>query len=49
MIDNEKTIDVNDPRYELLLKNLQAARNNYLDKLLQQDAKFQLSDVDSFR
>jgi hypothetical protein len=40
---------VNDPRYEELLKGLQLLKNDYLDRLLALDAKFQLHDTDSFR
>ena len=40
VINRHKTIDVNDPRYEQVIKKLQLAKNNYLEKLLENDAKF---------
>ena len=49
MLDEQRAIDVNDPRYEKVLKNLQLAKNDYLETLLKNDAKFQLHDCESFR
>jgi hypothetical protein len=45
----QRAVDVNDPRCEDLLKSLQLMKNDYLDRLLALDAKFQLHDTDSFR
>ena len=49
MLKEQKPLDVNDPRNELLLKEMSKMKNNYLDQLLSQDAKFQLHDTESFR
>ena len=40
LLNGDSTIDVNDPRYEDMLKNMHAARNNYLQDLLKKDAQF---------
>ena len=49
LLQEQRAVDVNDPRYEDLLKNLQLMKNDYLEQLLAQDAKFQLHDTVSFR
>jgi hypothetical protein len=49
MLKDQKALDVNDPRNELLLKEMSKMKNSYLDQLLLQDSKFQLHDVESFR
>jgi len=40
---------VNDPRNEQILKNIRVMKNDYLQRLLDEDAKFQLHDIESFR
>jgi len=49
MLQEQKPIDVNDPRNELIIKHMKSMKNDYLDRLLAMDAKFQLHDVNSFR
>jgi len=49
LLQEQRAIDVNDPRYEDLLKNLQLMKNDYLERLLAQDANFQLHDTVSCR
>jgi len=49
MLQDQKPIDVNDPRNELILKKMQNMKNDYLDRLLKQDSMYQLNDVTSFR
>jgi len=48
-LENRRLIDMNDPRNEEIIKALQTMKNDYLDRLLSEDAKFQLHDVESFR
>ena len=40
LLQEQRAVDVNDPRYEDLLKGLQLMKNDYLDRLLALDAKF---------
>jgi hypothetical protein len=40
---------VNDPRNELIIKHMRNMKNDYLDRLLSLDTKFQLYDIQSFR
>lgn len=40
LLQEQRAVDVNDPRYEDLLKDLQLLKNDYLDRLLALDAKF---------
>ena len=49
MLQEQKPLDVNDPRNELIIKHMRNMKNDYLDKLLKMDAKFQLHDTTSFR
>ena len=49
MLLESQPIDVNDPRNEEIIKKLKTMKNNYLEKLLEDDAKFQLHDTESFR
>lgn len=49
LLQDQKAVDVNDPRYEEVLRALRLMENDYQKKLLAEDAKFQLHDSDSFR
>ena len=49
MLKYEKQFDVNDPRNEQIIKSMRNMKNNYLDRLLDLDSKFLLSDTVSFR
>jgi hypothetical protein len=49
MLQDHKPIDVNDPRNELILKNMRKMKNDYLDRLYSLDEKFNLYDLESFR
>ena len=50
LLSGKRSIDVNDPRNERVMQNLQQAGNNYHERLLAQDAQFQLAEVHaSFR
>jgi hypothetical protein len=49
MLEEGKALDVNDPRNELILKQMRNMKNDYLDKLLANDAKFATSDSSSNR
>lgn len=40
---------MNDPRNELIIKHMRNMKNDYMDRLLSLDAKFQLNDIESFR
>jgi hypothetical protein len=42
-------IDVNDPRNEETLKKLRFAKNEFLQKILNDDSKNQLADITPFR
>ena len=45
----QRPIDVNDPRNEEIIRSIQQMKNDYLDRLLTNDSKFQLHDIESFR
>jgi|DEB0MinimDraft_12_1074336.scaffolds.fasta_scaffold03050_5 hypothetical protein len=49
MLQDQRPIDVNDPRNELIIKHMRTMKNDYLDRLLSLDSKFLLNDVNSFR
>lgn len=49
LLEKQKPIDVNDPRNELIIKHMRNMKNDYMDRLLSLDAKFQLNDIESFR
>ena len=49
MLENQKELDVNDPRNEIIVKHMRNLKNDYLDKLLSSDAKFQQHDAKSNR
>ena len=49
LLKEQKPIDVNDPRNEEILKNIRKMKNDYLQKLLDLDSKYQLHDIQSFR
>jgi len=49
LLQESSRLDQNDPRNELVIKALKNMKNDYLDRLLAQDAKYQLHDVTSFR
>lgn len=49
MLQDQRPIDVNDPRNEVIIKHIRSMKNDYLDKLLANDTKFQLHDCNSFR
>lgn len=49
LLEQQKPIDVNDPRNELIIKHMRNMKNDYMDRLLTLDSKFQLNDIDSFR
>jgi len=49
MLESQKELDVNDPRNEVIVKHMRDLKNDYLDKLLASDAKFQQHDAVSNR
>lgn len=49
MLQDQKPIDVNDPRNELIIKNMRKMKNDYIDRLYSLDEKFTLHDLESFR
>lgn len=49
LLTESNRLDQNDPRNELVIKALKNMKNDYLDRLLAQDAKYQLHDITSFR
>lgn len=49
ILQEQKPIDLNDPRNEVLIKSIRQMKNDYLGRLLQHDTKFQLNDITSFR
>lgn len=40
LLQKQKPIDVNDPRNEEIIKAIQRMKNDYMDRLLANDAKF---------
>ena len=48
-MQKQKPLGVNDPRNEEIIKSIQRMKNDYMDRLLANDAKFQLHDIESFR
>jgi hypothetical protein len=40
---------MNDPRNEEIIRSIQMMKNDYLDRLLTNDSKYQLHDLESFR
>lgn len=40
LLKQQKPIDVNDPRNELIIKHMRNMKNDYMDRLLNLDAKF---------
>jgi len=40
MLQEQRPLDVNDPRNELIIKHMRTMKNDYLDRLLSLDAKF---------
>jgi endonuclease I len=40
LLNKQKPIDVNDPRNEEIIKAIQRMKNDYMDRLLDNDAKF---------
>ena len=49
MLENQKEMDVNDPRNEIIVKRMRNLKNDYLDKLLASDSQFQQHDAKSNR
>ena len=49
IFQEQRPLDVNDPRNEDIIKSIQMMKNDYLDRLLTNDSKYQLHDVESFR
>jgi hypothetical protein len=49
IFQEQRPLDLNDPRNEDVIKNIQMMKNDYLDKLLKNDSRYQLHDMESFR
>lgn len=49
LLKDQTPLDVNDPRNADILNQIRQMKNDYLQKLLDQDCKFDLHDLQSFR